>query len=154
MVFLDRFSHDLMLYLRSRDGIVARLVRNVEDQTIVDLLYKFVDVGKDFFFSFFFSLFSLYLPFLSFPILTLLPPPTGITHQWLYEENLLKLLVDGLNEARTISSHRRVCFAQVMSDVLHFCCRWVSNSMLVSEVMENEPLAAALLEYTLSEGPV
>ena len=45
MVFLDRYSHDLMLYLRSRDGIVMKIVRNVEDQTIVDLLYKFVDAG-------------------------------------------------------------------------------------------------------------
>uniref|UniRef100_A0A7S4P9C9 Uncharacterized protein n=1 Tax=Paramoeba aestuarina TaxID=180227 RepID=A0A7S4P9C9_9EUKA len=121
MVFLDRYSHDLMLYLRSRDGIVMKIVRNVEDQTIVDLLYKFVDAG--------------------------------ITHQWLYEENLLKLLVDGLNEAKSISSHRRGCLAQVASDVLHFCCRWASNSMLVSEVMENESLTTSLLGYTLSEGP-
>ena len=45
MVFLDRYSHDLMLYLRNREGVVRKIVRNVEDQTIVDLLYKFVDAG-------------------------------------------------------------------------------------------------------------
>ena len=45
MVFLDRYSHELMMYLRSRDGIVFKMVQNIEDQTIVDLLYKFVDAG-------------------------------------------------------------------------------------------------------------
>ncbi len=46
VVFLDRYSHELMLYLRSREGIVHKIIQNVEDQSIVDLLYKFVDAGK------------------------------------------------------------------------------------------------------------
>jgi len=121
VVFLDRYAHDLMLYLRSRDGVIVKMTRVIEDQSIVDLLYKFVDAG--------------------------------ITHQWLYEENLLKLLIDGLAEARKSSAVvRRMCFAQVISDVLHFCCRWVSNSMLVSEAMESEAFASMLLEYTTSDG--
>lgn len=54
VVFLDRYSHELMLYLRSRDGIVRKIIQNVEDQSIVDLLYKFVDAGTSIFFFFLF----------------------------------------------------------------------------------------------------
>jgi hypothetical protein len=45
MVFLERFSHDLLLYLRSRDGIIYKVVQRIDDQSIVEMLYKFVDAG-------------------------------------------------------------------------------------------------------------
>ena len=66
----------------------------------------------------------------------------------------MKILFDGLYRSRFEAEELRTRYVQVVGDVMHFCCRWVANSVfpLVSEVFESEELASSLIHFTLDVG--